>query len=79
MPQETYRRAQEIRSVAVIGTGSVGASWAALFLAHAMEVVAYDPSEGAEERARAFILAAWPALVELKIASDSTPPKSNIS
>lgn len=74
MPQETYLRPQEIRSVAVIGTGSVGASWAALFLAHGMEVVAYDPSEGAEERARAFIADAWPALVELKIASEPKPP-----
>jgi len=74
MPIETYLRPQEIRSVAVIGTGSVGASWAALFLSHGMEVVAYDPSEGAEERARAFIRDAWPALVELKIASDPKPP-----
>ena len=74
MPQETYLRPQEIRSVAVIGTGSVGASWAALFLAHDMEVVAYDPSADAEERARRFIVDAWPALVDLKIATTSAVP-----
>lgn len=74
MPSENYRRPQDIRSVAVIGTGSVGASWAALFLAHGMEVLAHDPSEGAPARAIAFVQAAWPALVALKIAQEVVPP-----
>lgn len=74
MSSEKYRSPQDIRSVAVIGTGSVGASWAALFLAHGMEVLAYDPSEGAEARAIAFVKAAWPALVELQIADAVVPP-----
>jgi len=73
MSKETYLRPQDIRSVAVIGTGSVGASWAALFLAHDMSVIAHDPSSGAESLARRFITDAWPALVELGIASSASP------
>jgi 3-hydroxyacyl-CoA dehydrogenase len=39
-------------TVAVIGTGVIGAGWAALFLAHGLDVVATDPAPGAEERLR---------------------------
>jgi carnitine 3-dehydrogenase len=39
-------------TVAVVGTGVIGASWAELFLAHGLDVVATDPAPGAEERLR---------------------------
>ncbi|HSK39615.1 MAG TPA: 3-hydroxyacyl-CoA dehydrogenase NAD-binding domain-containing protein [Arenibaculum sp.] len=42
----------DIRSVAVIGTGTVGASWAALFTACGLDVRASDPGPGAEQRLR---------------------------
>lgn len=42
--------APEIRTVAVVGAGSIGTSWAALVLARGMDVVATDPAPGAEER-----------------------------
>jgi carnitine 3-dehydrogenase len=42
-----------IKTVAVVGTGVIGASWAALFLANGLDVVATDPAPGAEERLRA--------------------------
>lgn len=54
-----------IHRVAVIGCGTVGASWAALFLAHGLEVAAYDPAPGAEERLRAFVERARGQLAEL--------------
>jgi carnitine 3-dehydrogenase len=47
----------EIKTVAVVGTGVIGASWAALFLAHGLDVVATDPAPGAEERLRADVAA----------------------
>jgi 3-hydroxyacyl-CoA dehydrogenase len=37
-----------IRRVAIIGTGVIGASWAALFLANGLDVVATDVAPGAE-------------------------------
>jgi carnitine 3-dehydrogenase len=46
-----------IKTVAVVGTGVIGASWAALFLAHGLDVVATDPAPGAEERLRADVAA----------------------
>ncbi|SEA86972.1 3-hydroxyacyl-CoA dehydrogenase NAD-binding domain-containing protein [Variovorax sp. YR216] len=79
MPKETYLRPEEIRTVAVIGTGSVGASWAALFLAHDIAVVAHDPSPNAEAVARSFIADAWPALVELGVANAPVPPLQKLS
>ncbi|MGW4065685.1 3-hydroxyacyl-CoA dehydrogenase NAD-binding domain-containing protein [Amycolatopsis sp. NPDC004747] len=39
-------------TVAVVGTGVIGASWAALFLDRGLDVVATDPAPGAEERLR---------------------------
>jgi carnitine 3-dehydrogenase len=41
-----------IRTVAVVGTGVIGAGWAALFLSHGLDVVATDPAPGAEDRLR---------------------------
>ena len=49
-----------IKTVAVIGTGTIGASWTALFLAHGLDVVASDPAEGAEGRLKAFVERALP-------------------
>lgn len=46
-----------MRAVAVVGTGVIGASWAALFLAHGLDVVATDPAPDAEERLRADVAA----------------------
>jgi 3-hydroxyacyl-CoA dehydrogenase len=53
------------RRVAVIGAGTIGASWAAIFLARGYEVAATDPSAGAEAFARRFIDNAWPTLEKL--------------
>ncbi|MBB5694948.1 3-hydroxyacyl-CoA dehydrogenase NAD-binding domain-containing protein [Muricoccus pecuniae] len=54
-----------IRRVAVVGAGTIGASWAALFLARGLDVVVTDPAEGAEAFTRRFTAGAWPALEAL--------------
>lgn len=51
--------------IAVIGTGTIGASWAALFLARGYAVAGCDPAPGAEAFARRFIANAWPTLATL--------------
>jgi 3-hydroxyacyl-CoA dehydrogenase len=57
-----------IRRIAIIGTGVIGASWSALFLAHGLDVVATDVAPGAEAALRRFVAAAWPALQRLGLA-----------
>jgi len=51
-----------VQRVAVVGTGVIGVSWAAHFLAHGLDVTATDPSLGAEERLRSDVAAIWPTL-----------------
>ncbi|MFA6267231.1 MAG: 3-hydroxyacyl-CoA dehydrogenase NAD-binding domain-containing protein [Pseudolabrys sp.] len=53
------------KSVAVIGAGTIGASWAAIFLAQGYDVRASDPSPQGEAFARRFIANAWPTLQTL--------------
>jgi 3-hydroxyacyl-CoA dehydrogenase len=57
-----------IRRIAIIGTGVIGASWAALFLARGLRVVATDISPNAEAALRKFADAAWPALTRLGLS-----------
>jgi hypothetical protein len=58
----------EISRVAIVGTGLVGGSWAACFLAHGLDVVATDPAPGSEEKLRHYVEAAWPALTKIGLA-----------
>jgi len=53
------------KSVAVIGAGTIGASWAAIFLAQGLAVRASDPSPQGEAFARRFVANAWPTLETL--------------
>ncbi|MFM0557898.1 3-hydroxyacyl-CoA dehydrogenase NAD-binding domain-containing protein [Paraburkholderia sediminicola] len=57
-----------IRRIAVIGTGVIGASWTALFLAKGLKVVATDIAPDAEAQLRKFVESAWPALKRLGLA-----------
>jgi 3-hydroxyacyl-CoA dehydrogenase len=57
-----------IKRVAIIGTGVVGASWTALFVAKGLEVVATDVAPDADASLRHFVEAAWPALKRLGLA-----------
>jgi 3-hydroxyacyl-CoA dehydrogenase len=61
-----------IRRVTVIGTGVIGASWSALFLAKGLEVVATDVAPNAETALRRFIESAWPALRRLGLAAGAS-------
>ena len=57
-----------IRRITVIGTGVIGASWSALFLAKGLQVVATDIAPDAEIALRKFVKAAWPALERLGLS-----------
>ena len=57
-----------IRRIAIIGTGVIGASWSALFLAKGLQVVATDVAPNAEASLRKFVETAWPALKRLGLS-----------
>ena len=63
------------RRVAVVGTGVIGASWAARFLAGGLDVIATDPSPGAEERLRADVAAHWPTVSAFGLADGASPER----
>ena len=64
-----------ITRVAVVGAGTIGASWAAYFLSRGLEVVASDPSPGAPDLIRRTIEAAWPVLQRLGATADASPER----
>src|SRR5215471_4688733 len=61
-----------IRRIAIIGTGVIGASWTALFLAKGLQVVATDIAPNAEAALRKFVETAWPALKRLGLSSGAS-------
>ncbi len=62
-----------VRRVAVIGAGTIGASWAAWFLSRGLAVTASDPAPEGEAFLRRYVSAAWPALTRLGLASGASP------
>jgi 3-hydroxyacyl-CoA dehydrogenase, NAD binding domain len=60
-----------IHRIAIIGTGVIGASWAALFLARGLDLIATDVAPDAEKSLKRFMEGAWPALQRLGLASDA--------
>jgi 3-hydroxyacyl-CoA dehydrogenase len=61
-----------IRRIAIIGTGVIGASWSALFLAKGLEVTATDVAPNAEAALKRFVDAAWPALKRLGVSAGAS-------
>jgi 3-hydroxyacyl-CoA dehydrogenase len=59
-----------IRRIAIVGTGVIGASWTALFLAKGLQVVATDIAPNAEASLRKFVETAWPALKRLGLSPE---------
>jgi carnitine 3-dehydrogenase len=57
-----------IRRIAIVGTGVIGASWAAEFLARGLDVIATDPAPKAEANLRKYIDEAWPALTAMGLS-----------
>jgi 3-hydroxyacyl-CoA dehydrogenase len=66
---------EQITSVAVVGTGLIGASWAAWFLASGLDVVATDTAEDAESRLRATVAAYWPVLERIGLRPGAAPDR----
>src|SRR5579862_8509631 len=57
-----------IHRIAIVGTGVIGASWAAHYLARGFDVVCTDPAPNAEANLRKYVSEAWPALVTIGLS-----------
>jgi len=61
-----------IRRIAIVGTGVIGASWAAQYLARGFDVVATDPGPDAEARLRRYVDDAWDALTAIGLTEGAS-------
>jgi len=61
-----------IRRIAIVGTGVIGASWAAQYLARGLDVVATDPAPNAEENLRKYVDEAWEQLTVIGLSPDAS-------
>ena len=52
----------EIQNVTIVGTGVIGASWAAYYLSRGFNVIATDPAPNAEANLRKYVDEAWKTL-----------------
>lgn len=57
-----------IRRIAIVGTGVIGASWAAQYLARGFDVIATDPAPNAEAGLRKYIDDAWTVLTSIGLS-----------
>src|ERR1700691_2956566 len=65
-------KTREVRNVAIVGTGVIGASWAALYLARGLNVVATDPAPNAETNLRKYVDGAWKDLTVIGLSPNAS-------
>ncbi len=62
----------QVKNIAVLGTGVIGASWVSYFLARGYHVSAWDPGEGWKDRLSTFVDTAWPQLETMGLSSNAS-------
>jgi 3-hydroxyacyl-CoA dehydrogenase len=66
----TYNK--PIKRIAIVGTGVIGASWAAEYLARGFDVVATDPGPNAEANLRKYVDEAWNDLTKVGLSQGAS-------
>lgn len=62
-----------IKTVGIVGTGVIGASWTALFLSRGLRVMVADPGPGAADKLSTYVKSVWPALERMGIDGGAKP------
>src|SRR3954462_15581300 len=62
-----------VKRVAVLGAGTIGASWTAWFLARGLSVDVWDPRPEAEAYVRRYVADAWPAMARIGMVANASP------
>ncbi|MFO0995818.1 MAG: 3-hydroxyacyl-CoA dehydrogenase NAD-binding domain-containing protein [Alphaproteobacteria bacterium] len=63
-----------VKHIALVGTGTIGAGFAAHFLARGYEISATDPAPGAEAKLAQYLARVWPQLREIGATDRADPP-----
>jgi 3-hydroxyacyl-CoA dehydrogenase len=63
---------EPIQRIAIVGTGVIGASWAAYYLAHGFDVIATDPGPNAEANLRKYVDDAWETVIAFGLSSGAS-------
>lgn len=61
-----------VKTVGVIGTGVIGASWTGLFLAHGLKVLVADPAPGAKATLDKHLSEIWPSLEKIGLKNGAS-------
>src|SRR5258708_18605464 len=64
-----------VRRIAIVGTGTIGASWATHYLARGFDVTATDPAPGAEAALRSYVEGSWEGVKTLGLAPGASPDR----
>src|SRR5215470_1071214 len=64
-----------IKQITIVGTGVIGASWAAQYLARGFDVIATDPAPNAEANLRKYVAEAWPHLKAIGLSPGASPER----
>jgi len=70
---------QPLHRIAIVGTGVIGASWAAYYLARGFDVVATDPGPQAETNLRKYVDDAWPLLTQVGLSAGASRDRLTFS
>jgi carnitine 3-dehydrogenase len=63
----------QVKRAAILGAGTIGASWAAWFLSRGIAVDVWDPRPEAKDYVRRYVADAWPAMSRLGMVSGASP------
>jgi len=66
---------EPVQRIAIVGTGTIGASWATHYLAQGFDVTATDPAPGAEAALRSYVEGAWEGVTKLGLAPGASPDR----
>ncbi|HVM63974.1 MAG TPA: 3-hydroxyacyl-CoA dehydrogenase NAD-binding domain-containing protein [Acidimicrobiales bacterium] len=64
-----------VQHIAIVGTGTIGASWATHYLARGFDVTATDPAPGAEAALRSYVAGAWEGARTLGLTPGASPDR----
>jgi carnitine 3-dehydrogenase len=63
----------QVKRAAILGAGTIGASWAAWFLSRGIAVDVWDPRPEAQDYVRRYVADAWPAMSRLGMTDGARP------